>query len=115
MAEKEKKNKAKPFLFSLIVWIIRIFYRKRTLIGTENIPQDASLIIGNHAQIHGPITSQLFFPGYKYIWCIGQMMHIKEVKKDNLTCRVYANRDEMGAAAAKDAAAVIRELLKTQD
>lgn len=42
-------------------------------------------------------------------------MYIKEVKKDNLTCRVYANRDEMGAAAAKDAAAAIRELLKTQD
>lgn len=77
--EQEKKNKEKPFLFSLIVFIIRIFYRKRKIIGTENIPQEASLVIGNHAQIHGPITSQLFFPGYKYIWCIGQMMHIKEV------------------------------------
>lgn len=42
-------------------------------------------------------------------------MCIKEVKKDNLVCRVYASRDEMGKAAARDAAAKIRELLKTQD
>ena len=42
-------------------------------------------------------------------------MFVKEVKKDNLVCRVYANRDEMGKAAAKDAAAKIRELLQTQD
>lgn len=42
-------------------------------------------------------------------------MCIKEVKKDNLVCRVYANRDEMGKAAAKDAAATIRALLAEQD
>ena len=42
-------------------------------------------------------------------------MHIKEVKKDNLVCRVYANRDEMGKAAAQDAAKTIRELLRNQD
>ncbi len=42
-------------------------------------------------------------------------MCIKELKKDNLVCRVYENRDEMGKAAAKDAAEKIRELLKTQD
>ena len=41
-------------------------------------------------------------------------MCIKEVKKDDLVCRVYANRDEMGKAAANDAAAKIRELLQTQ-
>ena len=42
-------------------------------------------------------------------------MHINEVKKDNLICRVYATRDEMGKAAAKDAANTICQLLKTQD
>jgi hypothetical protein len=76
---KEKKNQKKPLLFSFIVCMIRIFYRKRKCIGTENLPKGAALIIGNHAQIHGPIASQLFYPHYKYIWCIGQMMHIKEV------------------------------------
>jgi glucosamine-6-phosphate deaminase len=42
-------------------------------------------------------------------------MCINEFKKDNLVCRVFANRDEMGKAAAQDAAAVIRQLLAQQD
>ena len=79
LQEEKGKNKKKPFLFAFIVFCIRIFYRKRKLIGVENIPKEEALIIGNHAQIHGPITTQIFYPGYKYIWCIGQMMHIKEV------------------------------------
>ena len=47
--------------------------------GVENIPSEPSLIIGNHAQIHGPLACELFFPTKKYIWCIGEMMHMKEV------------------------------------
>lgn len=42
-------------------------------------------------------------------------MCIKEFKKDKLTCKVYPTRDEMGKAAAKDAAATIRQLLETQE
>lgn len=40
---------------------------------------------------------------------------IKEIKKDELICRMFENRDEMGKAAAYDAACAIRELLKTKD
>ena len=42
-------------------------------------------------------------------------MCMKEFKKDNLTCKVFPTRDEMGKAAAKDAAATIRKLLETQE
>lgn len=41
-------------------------------------------------------------------------MCMKEFRKDKLTCKVYPTRDEMGKAAAKDAAATIRKLLETQ-
>ncbi|MDO4746641.1 MAG: hypothetical protein Q4B18_08795, partial [Bacillota bacterium] len=27
----------------------------------------------------GPIACELYFPGKRYIWCAGQMMHLKEV------------------------------------
>lgn len=74
-----KKNKKKPLFFKFFVLIVRIFYRKRKLVGVENIPSEASLIIGNHAQIHGPVSSQLFYDRYKYIWCIGEMTKLKEV------------------------------------
>ena len=42
-------------------------------------------------------------------------MCMKEFKKDNLTCKVFPTRDEMGKAAARDAAATIRKLLETQE
>lgn len=42
-------------------------------------------------------------------------MCMKEFKKDKLTCKVFPTRDEMGKAAAKDAAATIRKLLETQE
>ena len=73
------KNKKKSWFYRFAVVIIRIFYRKRKFQGLENIPNEHVIIIGNHAQIHGPLTSQLFFRDYKYIWCIGQMTKMKEV------------------------------------
>ena len=72
-------TKKKPLFFKLARSIARIFYRKRKIIGEENIPCEPSLIVGNHAQMHGPLSCELFFPTKKYIWCIGQMMKMKEV------------------------------------
>lgn len=80
MSKKEQKEKRKPSrAYACLKGIVKWFYRKRTFVGTENIPTQASLIIGNHAQVHGPITCELYFPTPKKIWCIGQMMHVKEV------------------------------------
>lgn len=85
-AEKKTKEskeilevKKKPVLFKIIRWCVRLFYRKRSFEGIENIPDEPAVFVGNHAQLHGPLTSELFFPSKKYIWCAGQMMNIKEV------------------------------------
>lgn len=51
------------------------------LVGTENLPEEASIIVGNHSQIHGPLACEMYFPGKRYTWCAGQMMHLKEVPK----------------------------------
>jgi len=72
-------TKKKPLFFKITRFIVRIFYRKREFKGVENIPSEPSLIIGNHAQAHGPLSCELFFPTKKYIWCIGEMMNVKEV------------------------------------
>ena len=45
----------------------------------ENIPDESSIIVGNHAQLHGPLSCEIYFPTKKYVWCIGQMMKLKEV------------------------------------
>ena len=74
---KEERKVKKGFLF--IKKTIEFFYFKSEFIDVENIPDEASLIIGNHAQLHSPITTELHFPKKRYTWCIGQMMNKKEV------------------------------------
>lgn len=70
--------KREKTLFKLLKKILKLFYKKRSVIGKENIPDDASLIIGNHAQLHGPITAELYFPAPASVWCIGEMMSMRE-------------------------------------
>ena len=54
-------------------------YPSTRVVGTENLPEGPCIIVGNHAQIHGPIACELFIPGLHYIWCAAEMMHLKEV------------------------------------
>lgn len=75
MKEKKQKN----ILYLFICAMIRLFYRKPCFEGTENIPDEPCVFVGNHTQMNGPIISELYFPGNNYIWCAGQMMHWKEV------------------------------------
>jgi 1-acyl-sn-glycerol-3-phosphate acyltransferase len=84
--KKTKKTKKSSFAYACLKGLVRCFYRKRRFLGVEHIPTQASLVIGNHAQVHGPISCELYFPTPKKIWCIGQMMHVKEVP-------VYAYQD----------------------
>lgn len=79
-AKKEKKQKKKPTRpYRVIKKFVGLFYKKRTFVGVENLPSEPSLIVGNHAQAHGPLTCEMYFPTKKQLWCIGQMMHVKEV------------------------------------
>ena len=71
---------AKTFspLYRLIKWGIACFY-KMDVVGRENLPDGAAILVGNHAQMNGPIACELFFPGNRYTWCNAQMMEMKEV------------------------------------
>ena len=67
-------------LFYKLVWrLVWIFYPSYTVEGRENLPEEPSIVVGNHSQAHGPIFSELYFPGKRSIWCAGQMMCCKEV------------------------------------
>lgn len=74
-------------LYKLIKSLVRFFYPKTAIAGTENLPEDEPwVIVGNHAQMNGPIISELYIPGRHYTWCAGEMMELKEVP-------AYAYRD----------------------
>lgn len=77
MKKKNVKNK-KAFTYRFLRRLVLLFYRKREFIGLNNIPNQPSIIVGNHAQIHGPLVAELFFPKKRLTWCIGQVQNKKE-------------------------------------
>lgn len=77
----EEQKKKKPWFFRFAVKIIKLFYRKRKYIGIENLPEEPCIIIGNHSQIHGPLTTEIYYPRKKAIWCTWEMRELKEVPK----------------------------------
>lgn len=66
-------------IYRLIRAGVRLFYPKMELVGTENLPAEPVIVVGNHAQMHGPIAGELFYPGAKAIWCAGEMMRCRDV------------------------------------
>lgn len=73
-----KEKKVSP-AFKLIKGFIRLIYPRMQVVGTGNLPDAPAIIVSNHAQMNGPIACELYFPGLRYTWCAGQMMHLKEV------------------------------------
>lgn len=79
----EKKTTA---LFRFIKWWVKVFYPRTQAEGLENLSEEPVIIVGNHCQMNGPIVGELYVPGEPYIWCAGEMMHLKDVPE-------YAFRD----------------------
>jgi len=73
-----KKKRISP-LYKLIKRLVRIFYPKTKIAGAENLPEEPCVIVGNHAQMNGPIVSELYLPGKHYTWCAAEMMELGEV------------------------------------
>lgn len=76
---QKKRNSASYACYRVIKWLVRVFYPRITVEGVENLPEEPCLVVGNHTQMHGPIACELYFPGNRYTWCAGQMMHLKDV------------------------------------
>lgn len=71
--------KKKGILFRLIKKIVYSFYKKTEICGIENLPDEPCVIVSNHAQVHGPIISELFFSKNCYIWTTGEMLKLKQI------------------------------------
>lgn len=76
-------------LFKIIKCCVKVVYPKTQVEGAENLTGEPAIIVGNHCQMNGPIVGELYVPGEPYIWCAGEMMHLKEVPE-------YAFRDFWG-------------------
>lgn len=65
--------------FKVVKLLIKLFYIKMEVVGTENLPNEPVMIVGNHTQMNGPIACELYFPEKRYTWCAAQMMKLNEV------------------------------------
>ena len=74
-----KKNPISYGCYRAIRFLVWLFYPKMTVEGQENLPDEACIVVGNHTQMNGPISGELYFPGKRKIWCAHQMMYLKEV------------------------------------
>lgn len=73
------RHAEEPFICRLIRKAVDIVYPGMVLEGLENIPEEPCIIVGNHAQAHGPIITEERLPFEHYTWCVAQMMNRKEV------------------------------------
>ncbi len=73
------QEKTPSRLYRALKRLVKIFYIKYDVEGTENLPDEPCIIVGNHTQMHGPLACELYFPGDRYTWCAGEMMELKEV------------------------------------
>ncbi len=72
-------KKLSYWVYRLFCGLVRLFYRRPELFGLDNLPDGPCVIVGNHAQMNGPIVAELYLPGDRAIWCNGEMMHLREV------------------------------------
>lgn len=61
-------------LFRFIRNAVEFFYPKIELCGLENLPEEPSVLVGNHAQMNGPIIGELHLSRPRRVWCAVQMM-----------------------------------------
>lgn len=75
-----------PVLFRFIKAAVRLFYPRMEVVNAHRLPPEPCIIVGNHTQMNGPIACELYSPRFRYTWCAGEMMHLREVP-------AYAYRD----------------------
>ena len=80
--DNTKRNPKKPLGFRFIKRMVGCFYRKRKVVGEDNILSEPAIYIGNHSQMHGPLYAELYFPKPRVTWCAGDIM-------DNKTAQGY--------------------------
>ena len=77
--EAPVEDKKTSFVYKILRFLVYLFYPRPRIVGTEKLPEEPCILVGNHTQMNGPIVGELFLPGRHYIWCAGQMMRWAEV------------------------------------
>lgn len=72
-------DKIASLVYKFIKALVRLFYPRIEVVGTEKLPEEPVVVVANHSKMNGPIACELYFPGKHCTWCAEQMMHLREV------------------------------------
>ena len=68
------------YVYRAVCAVVRLLFPKPVFTGLENLPADRPcIIVGNHAQAYGPIYMELYLPCERAIWCVAELMHVREI------------------------------------
>ena len=65
--------------YRIIKRIVKTVYKPFEYVGLENLPEEAAVIVGNHSQLHGPLSMEVYRPRKSFIWCVAEMTSFTEV------------------------------------
>lgn len=74
------EKKVSP-IYKAVKVLLGVFYGKVKTVGRENLPEEGAIVAGNHSQLNGPISAELYFPGDCFTWCQGEMLEKENVRK----------------------------------
>lgn len=66
-------------LYRFVYFWVKLIFPKYTVEGKENLPEESCIVVGNHCQLHGPVSCELYFPDEKAIWTACEMFELKKV------------------------------------
>ncbi len=72
-------QKAAERRYRFIKGSLNRLYPKYRWEGTELIPPEAVIFVGNHCQAHGPLVGELRMPVERKTWCASEMMEREQV------------------------------------
>ena len=76
---RDNQIKTKHPVFRFVRFCVWLFCPKFEVVGQENLPEGPAIVAGNHSQMFGPVSAELYFPGKHSTWCISDMMEKDKV------------------------------------
>lgn len=73
------RPKKTSLMYKILYFFVNLFFPRLMIVGLENLPDEACIVVGNHSQMNGPLASELRLQFPHETWCAGQMMNWNEV------------------------------------
>lgn len=75
----QMRKKIRRVIYRILAFFVWLFSPKYRVEGGEDVPQEPSVLVGNHCHMYGPVFAEFYSPVKRKTWCAGEMMERKTV------------------------------------